>query len=264
MQEFLEKEEFLSFSSTLSVEERSIEEAKVRFSTKRSEKKFFNPVQSVLHILCTLDVHWSELPDGTIHGECISFYEEGSEASRCNVVNGKIEGRYIMKRRQGKILAEIDFMDGKIHGYYTTWTSDGRLYQRCTFVKGIILEWEEGWNKLGCGTNYIYSPPKQGKSGFCVSKNFSNCGQLHTHGRYVCEGEAQSSKMLVIPMVNCAFDSTYKMFGVDEIWNIFGGNYTIIERTEYVDGETTNMTNWRRDGSLEITWSSSGGGRNWP
>lgn len=271
MEEFLEREELLGFCAIENIGEIRMKEAKVRFSTKKNERKSYGTdgisvtLLQVLHINYTLDVHWSELPDGTVHGECASFYGGGNKATSCNLVDGKVEGKYfVWFFRTGKIMVEMDFADGKLHGSYTQWMEDGTFERRYTFVKGIMLDCDEAYGSLCYRKRLLFSfPNSRRKSGFCVGKTFDGLDKLLVHGMFVYEEKEKGFISLNIPMVNCVFSHSYELFGVENRLHTHG-NHGLCERREIVGGEITNITNWRRDGSLERTWHVGGEEREWP
>lgn len=261
MEAFLDREELLTFCVAEDIGEKQTEDAKARFSVRKTERKFFGmdgPINTRAAICfnCILDVFWFELPDGTIHGESTSFYDGGNKATFCKFVDGKVEGKYLMWRKTGEIMVDIDFVNGKRHGFHTAWTEDGKMLRRHTLVKGEILESEEVRGYQSHRRSFIYSFPKQGKiGGFWTEKSFDVDERLIIRGRYVCEGDAEDGGTISIPMVELEPHTRYSYYGVEEQW-FYSQNedHVLCERTEYVDGGETNTTTWRRDGSLESTW----------
>ena len=146
MHEFLEREEFLSFCAAEDITERQTNAAKVRFSTKRVAKE---QIVTGVSARKFLDIHWPELPDGTVHGLVESFYcrEPRVKASSCTFIDGKIEGTYKSWKCTRKNLPrlqkeEIEFLHGVRHGYHTLWSKNNTLVSRRTFVEGRLLEGE--------------------------------------------------------------------------------------------------------------------------
>lgn len=265
MEEFLEKEELVCFHILQNIRERDLENVKRRFLVKKFRKHTYGGVGVVHKPLGDLHMFWSELPDGTAHGKCESFYEGTSmrKATSCDFVNGRVEGKYTLWYKNGEIREEIEFRNGERHGYHTQWNKNATMKVRLSCSGGKCFEIEGYRRKIIFWG--ITSHPKDGceKPGFFVEKEHAHDGQLASVCKYVISGQEKS--FVELPMIKYSGMDYDSQFGLEELWHTRtvtpnGLNpeiYSIYRRTERNNGFATHITEWNDDGTLQrMSWWS--------
>lgn len=68
-----------------------------------------------------------EYLDGVLHGEKITYYENGKVTEKANYVQGKLQGETIFYDNNGTLIKSLNYENGELHGIAKFYTSTGLI-----------------------------------------------------------------------------------------------------------------------------------------
>ena len=73
--------------------------------------------------------------DGKVHGEFVSYHDNGQVHVKCNYKKGKLHGDYVSHWPDGQIHVKCAYVKGERHGEYVIY-----LNVKCAYYNGEIVE----------------------------------------------------------------------------------------------------------------------------
>ncbi|NCT16987.1 MAG: hypothetical protein COZ75_08225 [Flavobacteriaceae bacterium CG_4_8_14_3_um_filter_34_10] len=68
-----------------------------------------------------------EYADGVLHGEKITYYENGKVTEKANYAHGKLQGETIFYDNNGTLIKRLNYVNGELHGIAKFYTSTGLI-----------------------------------------------------------------------------------------------------------------------------------------
>ena len=101
------------------------------------------------HYYLQPDLNGSPSPISVMHGESISFYQNGATMIKRSYSHGKLNGEYIYWNQDGQIKIIRNFKDDLQHGKEIIWYDNGQKYYEREYNNGQPIGIWKLWYETG-------------------------------------------------------------------------------------------------------------------
>jgi antitoxin component YwqK of YwqJK toxin-antitoxin module len=77
---------------------------------------------------------------GQRHGEFVSYWNNGQVWVKCNYVDGKLNGEFVSYYEDGEVNVKFNYFDGKPHGEYVRYYKNGKVNVKFNYIYGQLIK----------------------------------------------------------------------------------------------------------------------------